>query len=153
MTWKKNEKEMLNSIKKHIESLSDLKQSSDRYRRYDASNDLAIVELKYRKAKYDDTLIEKSKYEALKTYCHGKIAIYAVQADNTIYLFNLNRLHKDEWNYKWENRDCNKTSEFYGQANNRSKVSKTVGYIDWDQADIIIEIDTGDIIRREKELP
>ena len=143
-SWKAKEKGTYELVTETIESLSDLKWSKDKYSSFDAYNDLAIVEFKYRHQAYADTLIEKMKYENLKALCSGKIALYIVEAEDTIYIFNLNRLHKAGWDYKWEMRDCNATTHF----NNKNKKPKMVGYIDWEQADITIDRDTKEVTRR-----
>ena len=84
------------------------------------------------------------KYENLKALNGGKLALYIVEVEGKIYIFNLNRLHKESWDYKWEMRDCNATTYF----NNREKKPKMVGYIAWEQADIIIDRQTKEITRR-----
>ena len=84
------------------------------------------------------------KYENLKAFCQGKVALYVVEVEGMIYIFNLNRLHKEGWDYKWEMRNCNATTHF----NNTNKKPKMVGYIDWSQADITINVDTKEVTRK-----
>ena len=150
--WKSNEKQMFSLIKDSVPALSDIKWAEGGYSRYDAYSQFSIVELKYRKGpQYADTLIEYSKYQALRELNNGRLCVYAVQSAGNIYLFNLNRLHKEQYDYKWENRDCNATSEFHNQSQNRKKKSKQVGYISWDQADIILNVSTKELTRRPFE--
>lgn len=146
--WKKLEKEMLSVITSSIESLSDLKQCKEKYARYDAYNSNYIVELKYRGTKHADALIEFAKYEALKGYSTGRIAIYAVEAEDIIYLFNLNRLHRDGWDYRWEMQKQPKYSKLKKRGNGEL-VNKKVGFIDWEEADITINKLTKEVRRRE----
>ena len=142
MGWKANERKMYECIIEKTKQ-KDLKMSKDKYSRVDCYNDQCIVELKYRTddygpSNYDTTIIEKEKYENLKTYCHGRTAIYAVQAEKKIYLFDLNKLHKEHHEYRWENRGgFNTTTHF----SNRAKKSKYVGYIPWEKAVKVIEVD------------
>ena len=145
MSWKAKEKGTYNTVIETIESLADLKWSKDKYSSFDAYNDLAIVEFKFRHQAYADTLIEKMKYENLKALCHGKVALYIVEAEGKVYIFNLNRLHKDGWDYKWEMRNCNATTHF----NNRNKKPKMVGYIAWEEADIVIDAATKEVTRKQ----
>ena len=144
MGWKSNEKKTYELVREVIPSLADIKWSKDKYSSFDAYNDVAIVEFKYRHQQWADTLIEKMKYENLKALNGGKLALYIVEAEGKIYIFNLNRLHKEHHDYKWEMRDCNATTYF----KNQNKKAKMVGYISWDEADITIDRETKEITRR-----
>ena len=147
--WKKNEKRTYDKVVETLPTMSDLKWSEDKYCRYDAYNDKTIMEFKFRKGrKYEDTMIEFSKYNNLKSHSSGRVAIYAVETENKIYLFNLNRLEHNNYDYKWETRDCNKTTEFHSQDFNGMKVPKKVGYIGWNEADVVINRDTGKVRRK-----
>ena len=137
--WKANEKRMFEKLVRERPSLHDLQWSEDKYKRFDAYNDNVIVEFKFRNKKYEDTMIEFGKYEALKELSQGRLALYVVEAEGSIYVFNLNALAKENYDYRWEERYCNATSEFYGQKNNRVKKNKKVGYLDWDKAELVIE--------------
>ena len=133
------ERKMMNVIKDNSPALADIVEAKGKYSRYDCHGDNAFVELKYRKGKqWEDTMIEWGKYQALTEL--PKTAVYAVQSEGKIYVFNLSRLTKEGYDFRWEDRYCNKTSEFHNQSMNRIKVSKRVGYIDWDKADRVIQV-------------
>ena len=143
MGWKNNEKGMYDAVKSAVPSLNDIKWAEGNYSRFDAYNKLAICEFKYRKGKkWEDTLIEHDKYQAMKDLNGGRVCLYIVQTEGIIYIFNLNKLVKEEWDFKWKNVACNTTTEFA----NRAKKMKYVGYIDWDQAIYTIDADTKEII-------
>ncbi len=146
MAWKDNERKMYDLVKECIPSLSDINWSKDKYARFDAYNGLAICEFKYRKGRqYADTMIEKEKWQAMKDLNNGRVCAYIVQSAGKIYIFNLNKLAKEEYDYKWADRNCYKTSEFHNQAMNQQKVSKLVGYIQWDEAIYTIDVKTKEV--------
>ena len=138
---RQNEQKML-SVLRANNKLSDLVEAEDQYSFYDACNDNVIIELKYRYphksgAKFNDTMIEYYKYD--KNINHTKDFLYVVRRpdDNKLYLFHINRLVRDNYDFKWSNRWCNKQTEF----NANHKITKKVGYISWDQADRIYDME------------
>ena len=140
-TWKKNEIAMYENIVGAVSVLDGLAMAKEKFSRYDCFNEKVVVELKvrtdaYGPSKYPTTMIEWDKYKAL-TEMVGKIAIYAVQAEGKIYLFNLSRLTKEDYNFEWSHTSCNTTTHF----SNTSKKQKHVGYIEWDKAKVIINVE------------
>ena len=64
--WELKEHKMYEYIRDNTEA-SDLKMSTDKYSKYDCSNDRMVIELKYRTSKYgpsnyNSTVIERAKY-------------------------------------------------------------------------------------------
>lgn len=132
------ERKMLTTIKNARPKLSDLVPTDDEMAVYDAYNDDFLVELKYRHQSYPDTtLIEMKKFG--NNTGKQKVFIYGVRRpdDDKIYLFNINRLYSEEYDFGWRVLNCNKTTEF--EDNN--KIPKKVGFIEWNQADVVIPME------------
>ena len=143
----KAEKEIL-ELMKEVPALDSLKLCKDKYSRFDAYNDLAIAEIKDRRGpQYEDTMIEYEKHEALKVFSHGRVALYVVRSAGTLYIFNLNWLKHKDYDFNWETRACNKTTDFASQSGNGRKVNKKVGYIEWHEAYITIDCKTKEVTR------
>ena len=117
----KGEKEILETLAA-VPALESLRFCKDKYSRFDAFNDLAIVEIKDRRGKqYEDTLIEYDKHQALKDFSQGRLALYVIRSAGTVYIFNLNWLTKCDYDFRWETRACNKTTDFSNQSGNGKK--------------------------------
>ena len=130
-------------LKEHSPALKDLQETTKgTYSRYDCyvPEKNLYVELKHRgnDKHWDDTMIEKAKYDYL-TGLYG-ISVYAVYSCGNLYVFNLTRLTKENYDFDWQDKHCNKTTAFKGQSMNGVKVNKKVGGINWDAADKIIKV-------------
>ena len=144
----KGEKEILETLAA-VPALESLRFCKDKYSRFDAFNDLSIVEIKDRRGKqYETTLIEYDKYQALKDFSQGRLALYVVRSAGIVYIFNLNWLAKCEYDYNWESKYCNKTTDFGSQPGNGKKIQKKVGYIEWHEAFITIDCETNEVTRK-----
>ena len=129
---------MMQVLKDNSPALAELRETGQTYSRYDCFvPDKVWVELKHRgnATHYADTLIEYDKYDYLTGF--GVTAVYAVYSCGKLYVFNLSKLKHNGYDFGWENRYCNKTTEF----SSRHKISKRVGYIDWEMADRVIQCD------------
>ena len=106
---------------------SKIKECKYQYARFDAYGDKSYIELKERNKYYERTLIEFDKYAFNLEYAKqfGKIFAYVVKMENTIYVFNITKLVKDGYYFKWGWREMPKTTEF----GNNEKIKKFVGYI------------------------
>lgn len=137
----KQERAMMVAIQDHSPALATIKETGERYSRWDAYNDVAVVEFKHRgnQQHWGDTMIELDKYKAL-TDAVPKTAVYAVYSCGNLYLFNLTKLARSGYNFGWHDKNCNKTTKFYNQSGNGQKVSKLVGMIQWDDAERVIPV-------------
>jgi len=111
----------------------------DKFSRYDAfdENTGVMLEIKCRKKYYDDTLIEKMKYDWNKQYAEeNKLEfIYAVSMPcpegHNIYLFDPINLEKEEdYDFKWHTKKLPENTEFRGS----NWIDKEVGYLHVDDA-------------------
>lgn len=130
---KPNEEEILNKLNQYgIKLVWDDYQ----YNRFDAENDSMIVEIKDRNTFYRDTMIEfeKFSYNYLYSTLVNKMFIYAVRVNSDyIYLFNINRIYASGYNFKWEWKLIEATTNF----ERKDLVKKFVGYISLEMGDKI----------------
>jgi hypothetical protein len=119
----------------------------DKFSRYDAFDpELGIMlEIKCRNRHYDDTLLEKMKYDWNKQYAidNGFEFIYAVAMPNkegeTLYLFApLTMEEDDDYDFKWHTKKLPAKTEFGGSE----WIDKEVGYLHIDDALVTIREST-----------
>jgi len=107
---------------------TDFQLASDKYSDFDAYEDRYIAEIKIRNKHYDDCLIEYEKY--IKNLEHslglGVRFIYIVATNKCIFIFNINELTRNLYDFKWGDRTMPKNTHF-GEYDN--KKTKRVGYI------------------------
>ena len=83
---------------------NNFKMAENKYSRFDAYNDKFIVEIKYRNKCYDSVLIEFDKYAYNLLYAKqfGKQFLYIVKMGQVIYVFNVTKLDKRGYYFKWK---------------------------------------------------
>lgn len=98
------------------------------YNRFDAENKGCIAEIKDRHSFYQLTMIEfdKHSYNTLYSQHINKKFMYAIRMKGFIYIFDITELNRQKYNYKWEWKTIEATTNF----TNRELVKKLVGYID-----------------------
>jgi hypothetical protein len=108
--------------------IPDLQMSEFKFSKYDCYSEKyrLDIELKCRRAHYDDLLIEWIKYDALMQRAHrfNTKPVYINSTPIGIWAFYL-----DEFSPVWENRSMPKTTDF----SNNQKISKRVGYLNVNQ--------------------
>lgn len=111
----------------------------DKFSRYDAfdTENGVMLEIKCRNKHYDDTLIEKLKYDWNKKYAEENNLefLYAVcmptKEGHRIYLFDpINMEKEDEYDFKWHTKKLPANTEFRGS----NWIDKEVGYLHVDDA-------------------
>ena len=134
---KENEINMLKTINNYFVNRAIL--CENEYHRYDAYNNVYIIELKYRYAKYDNWIIEFDKYAYNKCYSeiNNKTFLYAVGYKNKIWIYNISELNQAGYNYNWEERDMPKQTEF----DNNYDICKYVGYLEFSAVKQIITME------------
>ena len=126
MVLKENERIILNKLNNFF--LADiLKETTYEYARYDAYNKNYIVEIKHMGKFYDGALIEfdKFSYNLIYAKITNKQFIYAVRMEYKIYIFNITKLYKSNYNFNWTWRDMPITTNF----NSDKRIQKLIGYI------------------------
>ena len=100
----------------------------DQYCRWDAESDKYLAELKCRRTHYDTQLIEYDKLIAVQDEAdkQGKEFIYCVASPKGVYVFNVSKLHRENYDFGWEDRGMPSNTDF----TNKYHKQKRVGYID-----------------------
>ena len=103
----------------------DLEMSTDKHSKHDCISDGygLYIELKSRNTHYDDLLIEKIKYEAIRgaAYFLGYSPMYINSTPEGVWGFELNLLPEPEWSDRW----LPANTEFSSRGNK----TKVVGYL------------------------
>ena len=111
----------------------------DKFSRYDAFDEETgiMLEIKCRNKHYDDTMLEKMKYDWNKQYAKDNSLefIYAVSmpcaGGHTLYLFDPIQMEdEDEYDFKWHTKKLPRNTEFRGS----DWIDKEVGYLHVDDA-------------------
>lgn len=136
-----NEKKCINALTSLFGCMSGLTAAKNQMSKFDASNDIFIVEFKLRKSKYDGTtLIEKQKYN--RNIADGRTFVYAITVGDELYIFNVSRMIKENYDFKWETKMQPATTDF----NRREWVEKEVGYINFNDAAYVIDLKKNKVI-------
>jgi len=117
------EQQLFDYIKQNM--YKDLVKSIGVYDTFDCTSEEhnLYIELKCRYKHYPELLIEKSKYDRLKTQAQvqAMIPLYINSTPEGLWSFNLNQIAEPTWS----NRPMPATTEF----TNTEKVIKTVGFL------------------------
>lgn len=105
----------------------DLVEVSDPYSSYDAENERYIVEVKSRDKKYDKWIIEKKKFDNNIVKCieTGKSFVYLTEYKGKIMTWNIHKLVRKGYDFKWDILQMPVTTEF----ENKKIIAKWVGYL------------------------
>jgi len=102
--------------------------ADDEYSSYDGEEQRYIGEIKVRNKFYNEQLIEYEKlmHNVYEAKYRNKDFLYIVVVNPNIYVFNITKLLKDGYDFKWSYREMPKNSHFGGKDD---RVLKQVGYI------------------------
>lgn len=117
-----SEKQLFTFVKQNF--IPDLEMSQVKYSRYDCYS-LAYnmdVELKCRRAHYDELIIERSKHDALfeRAMKFGTRPVYINSTPLGVWAFYISHIP-----IKWEKRDLPRNTDFGDQG----KIQKEIGYL------------------------
>lgn len=133
-----NESIMHKLTKKCIKSMQNITKATNRHSVFDAYNDKCVIEYKARRGpKYPDTLIERKKYDSNINL--GKVFVYAVAVQGRIYYFDISRLTREGYDFNWGDLRCPQSTDF----KRKRWISKRVGYLTFDQADAVVDVERG----------
>lgn len=107
----------------------------DKFCRWDAYSDKYLAELKCRRAHYNTQMIEYDKLDCVKAEADktDKEFLYCVSTPKGVYVFNISKLCKDNYNFNWEDKRLPSKTDFAGSYYK----SKKVGYIDVNTAILV----------------
>lgn len=102
---------------------------------FDAQDDDYIVEVKVRKKRYPDCLIEYDKYQAniRESERSGREFLYIVATSSDILVFNIDKLRKKDYKFRWDWKVLPKNTDFGGDE---QMITKFVGFIDITEASV-----------------
>ena len=130
--------DMLNKGQYNFEAMD------DKFSRYDAFDpELGIMlEIKCRNKHYDDTLMEKMKYDWNKQFAkdNGFEFFYAVtmpsKEGHHLYLFDpIGMEEEDDYDFQWHTKKLPENTEFRGS----NWIDKEVGYLHIDDAALVLK--------------
>lgn len=106
--------------------------TDDEYADYDAEDKNYLAEIKIRNAHYDDCLVEYEKFakNLLNASFANKMFLYVVATYSHIYVFNMSKLDKNGYDFRWTKKELPKNTHFGGK---NSKKDKLIGYVRADQ--------------------
>jgi len=119
----------------------------DKFARYDAfdTEHGIMLEIKCRNKHYDDTLLEKMKYDWNKQYAEENdlAFMYAVsmtyKGGHKVYLFDPIVMERDEeYDFKWHTRKLPAQTEF----SRTEWIDKEVGYLNVEDALAVLKVKT-----------
>lgn len=127
-----NEQELFTRLKETL--MPDLTKSDEEYSTFDCSSEEfnLYIELKCRKTHYENLMIEKSKFDRLKTEAEERnmIPVYINSTPLGVWAFNLLNLEVD-----WQEKDnLPATTEF----ENKERITKVVGFLDITKGDRLL---------------
>lgn len=112
-------------LENHCKYINNIKLVTDnQYSSYDAYNDKYLLEFKTRYKRYPSTQIEKIKLDKniIKANESGREFLYVVRDPSGLYVFNISKLSKEGYQFKWITMRCPKTTSF----KNREYIDKIV---------------------------
>lgn len=129
------EKQMFDKLQASYQSFTLMRSTkADQFCHYDAHTAQYVIEFKARRKWFPTTQIEKQKYDKLMK--EHRDALYVVYSSGKMYIFHLNELTKEGYDFKWCIKKCPATTDF----DRTQYIDKEVGEIDWKKAKAIVEM-------------
>ena len=118
----------------------------DKFSRYDAfdTENGIMLEIKCRSKHYDDTLLEKIKYDWNKQYAEKNDLefMYAVsmpfKGGHNIYLFDPLIMEEENYDFKWHTKKLPAKTHFAS----KEWIDKEVGYLNIEEALVVLQVKT-----------
>jgi hypothetical protein len=133
---KSKERAVARGLEKLYPELGDLVEPDDQFSPFDFECRKYIIEVKCRSKVWDPWFIEEVKYntniniaESLK-----KDFIFLTEVKNVAYLYNISRMTRNDYDFKWSNKLLPNSTEF----NKTAMIEKPVGYLPISDAQILI---------------
>ena len=133
-----NEQDIANGIMKTFINIDKLEKAIDQFSCFDYESNHYLFEFKSRHTLYNPWIIERYKLD-----CNCDIAdnsnkdfIYVTECLNTGYIWNISKLKRNNYDFKFEVRSAPESTELPNK-NNRNMIDKEVGYLYVEDAVII----------------
>lgn len=123
---KEIERKIIEAFSRHYPTLGDFAETHV-MSPYDFECDYYIIEIKSRNKRYDPWIIERIKVDANTGIAESlkKDFLYLTEYDGNAYIWNISKLIRDDYDFKWEQRQMPWQTEF----DKNQFVQKQVGYL------------------------
>jgi len=133
---KDKERAVARGLEKLYPQLGTLREPEDQFSRFDFECDKYLIEVKCRSQFWDPWFIEKIKYDTNMEIAKRsqKDFIFLTEVNKTVYLFNISKLTRNNYDFKWTTKLLPNSTEFTKQG----KSEKPIGYLSAKDAVIIL---------------
>ena len=123
---KRTERKIIQAFSKHYPRLGDFSMTHD-MSPYDFECDYYIIEIKSRNKRYDPWIIERIKVDSNTGISESlkKDFLYLTEYNGNAYIWNISQLIRDNYDFKWEQRQMPWQTEF----DKNQVIQKQVGYL------------------------
>lgn len=130
-------KDVIQAVMSAFPRMSELREHPDQMNPFDYESDDYLVEVKVRRKDYDPWIIEQMKLDTNIGIAEGvkKDFLYVNCFPPKIYMWNISRLVRDDYDFGFEKRGMPETTQFGG----RGMVTKITGYL-YNKDAIIIDL-------------
>lgn len=132
--------DVIQAVSSAFPRMSELREHPEQMNPFDYESDDYLVEVKIRRKDYDPWIIEEMKVDTNIAIAEGvkKDFLYVNCFPPIIYIWNISKMIRDDFDFGFEKRGMPHTTEFGG----RGMVTKSVGYLNNKDS---IRIDTSDL--------
>lgn len=133
------EEEIASAIMDTYPKMSKLRKATDKFSYFDYENDNYLLEFKSRRSNYNTWLIEYTKLDRNKKIADSvnKDFVYVTEVFGTIYVWNVSKLIRSNYDFNFEMIDAPISSELPDRKNGEITL-KQVGYLDTAESVTII---------------
>jgi hypothetical protein len=124
---KVKERAVARGLEKLYPQLGTLDEPDDQFSPFDFECDKYIIEVKCRSKVWDPWFIEKIKYDSNMEVAQSKEKdfIFLTEVDKTVYLYNISKLTRKDYDFKWTTKLLPNSTEF----TKTDKIEKLVSYL------------------------
>ena len=132
--------DVIQAVQSAFPRMSELRAHPEKMNSFDYESDDYLVEVKIRRKDYDPWIIEEMKVDSNIAIAESvkKDFLYVNAFPPMIYIWNISKMIREDYDFNYENRGMPHTTDFGG----RGMVTKSTGYLHNKDA---ISIDTSDL--------
>ncbi len=125
---KEKERKIAQKLAELYPVLGEMIEPDSQYSPFDFECKLYIIEVKARDTDYPDWIIEKPKFDKNLhlSIVMNKDFLYLTEFGGLGYIYNVNKLVENNYDFKWQIKRLPATTEF----NRRNWVDKEIGFLD-----------------------
>ena len=132
---KDKERAVARGLEKLYPQLGNLIEPEDQFSPFDFECDKYLIEVKCRSQAWDPWFIEALKYDTNMEIAKRlqKDFIFLTEVNKTVYLYNISKLTRNKYDFKWTTKLVPNSTEFTKQG----KSEKPIGYLSAKDATIL----------------